>query len=134
MESFKQMADQAAKDRTLKALTPTYHAWDKPGQEIVGAFISKSAVQSNLGGADYNQYLFETDQGPVKFSLGKASDNEFADQFAVGIVYLIRFKGKEKIKGGRQVNNFEVYEVGLATEVTPGIESVTSNDKADDKK
>lgn len=134
MESYKEMYSKADKGKALKQLTPKYHAWEEDGKMIIGAFISKASVTSNLGGDPYNQYLFETDDGLIKFSMGKAADTEFADQFSPGLVYAVKFQGKERIKGGRQVNKFEVFEVGIASDITPEPEKSRKSGTADDQK
>ncbi len=56
-------------------------------------------------------YIFSTDEGLVKFSLGSAADNEVAAIFGEGGVYAIKYQGKEEIGGGRSVNKFEISEI-----------------------
>lgn len=105
---------KAAKAAGLtKDLTPEYVKFDKKGDLIVGAFISKARVSSGLGEAGYNQYVFDTDDGVKKFHMGSASDNEVAEVFTPGMIYAITYQGKESISGGRTVNKFDVVEVGF---------------------
>lgn len=134
MKSYQELYKAAQKDKTLKHLTPGYVKWEKVGQQIIGAYISHNAVQSRLGGAEYNQYIFETDGGLVKFALGKSADSEFTPQLARGVVYAITYQGKERISGGRQVNRFDVAEIGISDLVDETEEEDIKDDKPVDKK
>lgn len=117
MGTFRDLAQKAEKGKTAERLTPTFKTFDKAGDEIIGAYVSHAVVGSEGEGKPYNQYLFETDEGLVKFHMGSAADTEYAAQFQKGSVYLVRFQGKESIKGGRTVNKFDVYLVGHVTDV-----------------
>jgi len=114
MKSYKELYAAAKKAKAIKQLTPLYHKWEKDGDTVIGAYINQNPVQSRLGGTEYNQYIFETDAGLVKFALGRSADSEFASMFGKGVVYAITYKGKEKISGGRQVNRFMVEEIGVS--------------------
>jgi hypothetical protein len=114
MKSYQELYDAAKKAKAVKSLTPGYVKWEKEGQCIVGAFISYNPVQSRLGGTEYNQYIFETDNGLIKFALGRSADSEVTPVLAKGVVYAITYQGKERISGGRQVNRFEIGEIGVA--------------------
>lgn len=112
METYKQMHEEAKKAKALKSLTPGYHDWKKDGKTVIGAFVSFAQVEGTLGSKSYNQYIFDTDKGLVKFSLGGAADNEVAAILSPGTVYAIEYLGKEEIKGGRHVNKFDIVEIG----------------------
>jgi len=112
MKKYADMAVEAKKTKAGRSLTPTYVKWEKEGQQIVGMFISKSEIASSTGEGTYNQYLFETDEGNVKFHLGHAADTEVGAVFAPGIVYVITYQGQEEVKGGRRVNKFDIIELG----------------------
>lgn len=124
MNSYKQMYDQAVKDKAVKQLTPEYMEWKKPDDQIIGAFVSKGVVESKAGGGQYFQYVFETDKGHVKFHLGRSTDNDIGASMVPGMVYCITFLGKEEISGGRRVNKFNVEEVGPSGDfVAPPLEA-----------
>ncbi|GAI56426.1 unnamed protein product [marine sediment metagenome] len=72
---------------------------------------------SSLGGGEYNQYLFETDEGLVKFALGRSGDGEIGAVLEKGHVYQVEFLGQESISGGRKVNKFNCIEVGFGEEI-----------------
>jgi len=114
METYKERYEKAKKAKALKSLTPDYHDWKVDSSELTGAYVSQAPVEGTLGGKTYNQYIFETDKGLVKFSLGSAADNEIAAIFAPGVIYHIEYAGKEEIGGGRQVNKFTIVELGVA--------------------
>ena len=123
MKSYTQMYADSKKAGAVRQLTPTYHEWKSKGDIIVGVFISKNSVASTAGEGSYNQYVFETDDGVVKFHIGHASDTEVGEQFARGMIYAIEYLGKEKISGLRSVNKFNVEELGPTEAVvsdTPG--------------
>ncbi len=119
MQTYKQMYEQAQKDKSLKLLTPKYQEWKKPDDQIIGAFISKGEVSSSAGGGQYFQYVFETDKGNVKFHMGRAADNDVGAVLTPGIIYAITFLGKEDISGGRRVNKFNVEELGPTADYQP---------------
>jgi len=111
------MLEKAKKEGSLKPLNPVFLQWEKEGDEIVGRFKERITVSGTLGNGEYNQYIFETDSGLVKFSLGQATDKEVGTLFKIGGVYYIRYMGKEKIAGGRQINRFDIKEVSVGDEL-----------------
>ena len=119
MQNYKQMYQDAQKSGRLKHLTPVYQEWKKSGDQIIGAFVSKGLVDSSRGGQQYYQYVFATDQGNVKFSLGRAADIDVGAAFREGVIYAIEFQGKEDIGGGRSVNKFDIFELGTVTDYGP---------------
>lgn len=128
------MYEDAAKQKGLKQLTPTYLVWDKEGKQVIGAFIVSAKVTSRLGGPEYNQYLFETDEGRVKFALGRAADGEIGSTLAAGVIYAITYQGKERIAGGRTVNRFNVEEIGITDDLPDESESDEGEKAAAGKK
>jgi len=112
MNTYKQMYEEAVKDKAVKQLTPEYKKWGKVGEKVIGAFISKGAVESTVNEGSYFQYVFETDQGNVKFHMGKATDNDVGATLVPGIIYCITYLGKEEISSTRRVNKFMVEEIG----------------------
>jgi len=122
MKTYRQMAEDAAKAKEALQLTPTFVEFKEKGQQIVGAFISRAEIKSSTGKGTYFQYLFDTDDGRVKFHMGSVADSEFGESFTRGVVYLIEFLGKEKIPGGHSVNKWNVLEIGSTgdySNVTP---------------
>jgi len=112
MKSYKEMYADSKKGGAVRQLTPAYKEWKKAGDQVVGAFISKNLISSSVGEGSYNQYVFETDDGVVKFHMGHATDTEVGEQFVKGMIYAIEYLGQEKISGLRSVNKFNVEELG----------------------
>jgi len=106
-------------------LTPQWIAWEKKDQSILGKMMSFSHVDSTLGTGIYKQYLFDTDNGLVKFSLGTATDKELETILRIGYVYKITYHGQVKIKGGRKVNQFSVMATFGTDEIPSGEPEVT---------
>lgn len=113
MGKYADMYKVAKEAGVTKEVSPTYHEFKKGGDVILGRFLGKAGVKSAFGTDEYNQYLFETDDGLIKCALGAATDKEAGLLLTVGAVYRIEFKGKEKITGGRQVNKFKITLVDL---------------------
>ena len=101
----------AREDKTVRNLVPEFRPWTKKGNQVVGRFISSAPITSRNKEGTYEQYVFDTDDGPVKFALGSASDREIRPSLKAGGVYAITFHGKEDIGGNRSVNKFEVLVV-----------------------
>ena len=119
LNTYKKAYEHAKKVKALKQLTPAYVRWTEEGQQVIGAFVSSTEVTSRLSGKGYNVYLFETDEGLVRFSLGATIDGTVSEMFAKGVVYAVTYKGKEKIAGGRSVNRFDIEEIGPIDELQP---------------
>jgi len=113
------MYDTAKKGKAVKTLTPQFYKFESEGDQIIGVFISKAHVDSSLGGKGYNQYIFETDEGIIKFGLGQAADTEVAEIFTPGMVYAIEFLEKADISGGRSVNKYNIEKIGVAEIIEP---------------
>jgi len=113
MSTYKEIYERALKSGGVKSLTPRYMKWEKKGDTILGAFRSKTTVSSSLGGAEYYQYLFDTDEGLVKFALGRSADAEIGVQLVSGHVYLIEYLGQVEIDRGRRVNRFSCQYIGV---------------------
>ena len=112
MLSYKEQYEKAKKAKTVIQLTPEYLEWNKPEQQIVGAFISRGEVSSSSGGGTYFQYVFETDDRNVKFHMGTNADNDVGASFKPGVIYSIIYMGQEEISTTRRVNKFIVEEIG----------------------
>lgn len=103
-------------------LTPQFIAFEKAGDGFCGRLKGYSSVQSGLSQGTYNQYLFEVDAGLIKCAFGAATDKEVAPMLHIGNIYVVLYKGKEKISGGRSVNKFSIEEIDEAALTTPAVE------------
>lgn len=109
--NYEAMGKEAEKTGATEQLTPVYREFKKAGDKFVGRLKAVSAVESGLSETTYNQYLFETDDGLIKCAFGGATDKEAGQLMKVDRVYLVEFKGKETITGGRQVNKFRIERI-----------------------
>lgn len=114
---YKEQFEAAKKEGTIKQLSAQFIEWKEKEQSVVGRLVARVAVSSTLSAGQYNHYLFETDEGLVKFALGRATDNEAGQLMGKGGIYSVVYQGQEKISGGRKINRFEI------TEIEPPIET-----------
>jgi hypothetical protein len=121
---YKEQYEEAQKVGGVQGLTPEFMKFEKKGEVVLGKYITSSDVQGQIGEGTYKQYLFDTDEGLVKFAMGAATDREVEPQLIAGDVYRVVFEGKEKITGGRQVNKFKVEHIAG--------DSVSSPEKGDE--
>ncbi|KKN25063.1 hypothetical protein LCGC14_0888460 [marine sediment metagenome] len=121
--SYKEQLEAAKKEGLSKQISAKFVEWKEDGQHIVGRLIARIPVQSTLGSGTYNHYLFNTDEGLVKFALGKATDNEAGQVMGKNGVYSITFRGQEKISAGRKLNRFDIIEIEAPIETAVGGQS-----------
>lgn len=131
--NYQKMYEKAKKAKKLVNKTPAYVKWEKKGEMIIGAFVSSVSIGSKIADGEYNQYLFDTDEGLVKFALGRAADNEVNHIFKEGCVYSVEFLGKEDIQGGKRVNKFSIHEIELGDENQVDEENPKNDGKPDDQ-
>lgn len=105
---YEEQYRKAQTDKTEETVTPIFKKFREIGEKIIGELLSYSVVESTVGEDKYNQYLFKTDEGLVKFALGAATDKEIVSSFELHGLYCIEFLGQIKITGGRSVNKFKV--------------------------
>lgn len=111
MESYKELYEKAQKEKTTKQITAEYVKFEKAGDYVLGRFLSSNTQVSSLNNSEYKQYLFETDTGPVKFSLGAGIDTDAAALMKRGGIYYIEFRGREKTSSGYQVKEFTIEQI-----------------------
>lgn len=104
--------------KKLETMTPTFHEWKEKGDGIIGSFVAKLEIPSKNNQGHYYQYIFDTNNGRIKFALGKVTDDAIAGELVKGDIYAITFHGKEDIGGGRSVNDFLVEHVGKPLPLT----------------
>lgn len=109
--NYEKLAAVAFKDGKTENLTPTYVEWKTAGQVIVGEYRNKAEVDSTKNKGTYFQYMFQTDNGLIKFHLGKATDGEAGCTFEPGNIYHIEYQGQLKLQGGNTVNKFHIERI-----------------------
>ncbi len=111
MGKYEDAAKLALKSKTAISLDSTYWKPESKGDTRVGRFMEKFPVTSSQNQGEYNQYLIDTDDGTLKFSLGSAADKEYAERLAFGELYVFEFDGKESLGGGREVNRWKISHI-----------------------
>lgn len=105
---YEELYKESEKEGLIEDLEPEFVKWDKIGKTVLGRFKGATDIESSVGEGSYKQYLFETDDGAVKFQLGAVTDGSIFPQLVVDGIYRIKFKGQEKTQKGFNVNRFEV--------------------------
>ena len=116
-------ADQkkAAKtNKTMQTIDVAFTQFKDKGDSILGKFLKRTEVESTREGQTYQQYLFDTDAGKVKFHLGRVADGEAGSLMRIGCVYEIVFQGQEAIGGNRRVNIFNISHLVLESDPPVG--------------
>lgn len=116
MSDYMKRAQKAMKDGKSENLSPKYVEFKNQGDAIAGMYLDRHEVLSAQSDKTYYQYLFDSDQGLIKFHLGSATDNEAGSLMIKGDIYYIEFLGKESIGGGKTVNKFHVEKITDETE------------------
>ncbi len=106
--SYKDIAIAAKENKSEVSLDVAFIPFKEKGKTIIGKYLKATEVASGIGDQTYNQYLFDTDDGRVKFHMGRVADGEGGYLMRVGCVYRIAFQGQEEIGANRRVNIFEI--------------------------
>lgn len=109
--TYKEQVEKAQKAKTAERINPQFITFENKGDEVLGSFLARNEVPGKREDTTYFQYLFDTDEGPVKFHLGSIADGEIGAQLKEGQVYLIIYQGKEELGGGRSVNRFDCFRI-----------------------
>jgi len=121
---YKEAYEAAKKSGAVKSLKPEFMKWEEEGESIVGRFKGIIKVQSTMSAAEYNHYIFETDDGMVKFPLSGYNDKEIGTQLRLNHIYFIKYVGKQKLTGGNEMKVFEAEEVKDFEELETSTEDI----------
>ena len=108
---YEQEYDRAVKEERTEVVRAQYLTLDEEGDKITGRFVGIGKVVSSLNDKEYNQYLFDTSDGLVKFPLSSTVDVEAERIFKEGEIYRIEFLGKTKTQKGYTVKDFDIRHV-----------------------
>lgn len=108
---YKEAYEKSKKSGALKDLKPEFKKWEKEGEFIIGRFKHRIHITSTMSPEGYEHYVFDTDEGVVKFPLSGYNDKEIGSQLVPGHVYYIEYKGKEKLAAGNEMKVFDAQEV-----------------------
>lgn len=106
--TYQEQYDRAEKEKKTENITPTFIKFEKAGMFIIGQFVDTMEVESLQTGGKYEQYIFDTDTGRIKFHMGANADKEIGALMKKGAVYFVRFDGKEDISKNQTVNKWTV--------------------------
>lgn len=111
MQTMKERLEEARKRKGAISLKVEYLKFEKPGDAVLGEFVSKTLIEGKEFDGLYCQYVFNTDAGPVKCHMGGAFDQEYAEMLKPGTLYLIEFTGTDDIGHNRVIKRYNVLEV-----------------------
>ena len=106
--SYKDVKKAAKTNKTQKELGVLFVEFNKVDTSVLGEFVGVHQVAGQKDGTYYNQYVFKTDDGPVKFQCGGVFDSEGGAMMEIGGVYEVTYRGQEDLKGGRRVNKIDL--------------------------
>lgn len=116
---YRERAEAALKDGSAVNRTPEFAKLREENASVTGKMVGCTDVPPKNNKPGYRQYVFETDEGLVKFSLGSNADREFGLAMEIGKVYSIIFLGKEKLPSGNTVNKWNCFEIPSDHEPDP---------------
>jgi len=109
--TYKEKVAKAMKNGKSINITPKFINLTMEEPLVMGRYLVASSVQSSVSEGTYLQYLFDTDDGLIKFHLGAACDAEIGSIMKIGNIYAIEFLGQEKLSGSRSVNKYHIEEI-----------------------
>lgn len=108
---YKEQWDEAVKAEQTESVRAKYMTLTEEGETVIGRFLGTGEVISSINDKPYNQYLFDTDEGLVKFPLSSTVDIECSKIFKEGEVYRIEYLGEQKTQKGFKVKDFDIRHV-----------------------
>lgn len=105
---YEALYKQKQKDKEVVDITPLFVRFPNVDDYRVGRFIDTIEVESQQTGGHYMQYIFDTNDGRIKFHMGANADREIGSVMKKGCVYFVQFKGTEDIGHGQSVNKWSV--------------------------
>lgn len=122
--SYKNQAQEAMKGKSARKVETPYLKAEEPGFEVIGRVLSIDETDSRMGQGTYNMYTVETDEGPVRFSVGHATDMEIAGQLVIGGVYSFKYVSRQKLPSGFERKVWDVWEIPENTSGIGGADDV----------
>lgn len=115
---YKDQLKAAQKSGNVRVLKPVWYEWTKKGQQVLGLLTGVVELEGKNFKGKFNKYSMQTDDGPVQFKLGAASDADTGVFMEVGNVYLIEYTGDEDTGKGNPRHTFQITLVDAAPELT----------------
>ena len=111
---YEDWVNQNDEDHKAVELTSTLIKWDDIGRAVVGKLLQIEEFRGEKYDAVCNSYLLDTDDGMVSFLLGSSTDKKIDAENLINHVIKIRFDGKLDLGDGRKVNQFRIWDYGIA--------------------
>lgn len=103
--------DEAVEQDQVEAAVVRIFKFTEPDQRVTGELLAISEFEDGQYDQAANQYLVDTDSGPVSFVLGGATDDRITDELEVGDLMRVTYHGQKELPDGRTVNDFDVQRV-----------------------
>lgn len=110
--SYKDCVKAAFEAGKVDRVSTEQYVW-KEGDQLIGEYLGCEMQKSTTKKMpDYYLYDWDTDDGPVRVLMSGYFDRSVRAKLVVGQLYMIEYKGKRDIKGGKQqFKEFVVYVV-----------------------
>ena len=89
--------------------------WNDIGQTVIGKLLQVETFEGTKYDTTCLSYLIDTDDGLYSFLLGAATDKAIRAEELINHVIKVRFDGKLELGDTRRVNQFRIWDYGLAT-------------------
>lgn len=107
---------EARKNDNVQSISSVFKTDWKKGEVVMGRLISITELESPKFNKKYFSYLFNTDEGNIKTSLGAGVDAEVKPFMKYGEIYRVEYKGDKDIGKGKPMKIFDVQHVGAEGE------------------
>lgn len=112
-----EMYDKAKKAKALSQVKTVRWEPTEKGDVFVGLLTDYERKHSTRFNADFALYTFSTDNGPVTWIPGNATDALFGKAFEIGQLYAITYQGTEDVGKGNPMNVYTVDRIPLAIDI-----------------
>lgn len=125
---YKELYEASKKKGSVVSMSPENWKWDEEGKQLIGKLTAIEELRSSKNKKEkYNLYTIETDDGPIKCTLGKGVDGKIPLKDHFGQIVALTFLGIKELDKGRKMNNFKV-EI-LDGEISDSPKSSTRSNK-----
>lgn len=111
--SFASIAKQREKDGAAHSMKPRHIKLEKPGDEILGIYVSYSVNKGDSPESTYNVYQFRTDQGLTTFNGGATLDKQISQMLTKGNLYKIVLESMGTNRKGQTMKQFDCIDYGI---------------------
>ena len=109
--NYGDLFEDRKKNGKLDDITPQYFEFKSEHEVLVGRFIDRVPIKSAKNEGTYFQYLFDTDNGKVKFQCGGVFDKDAGSLMVPDHIYALEYLGKKDSGKGNPFRTFRVSEL-----------------------